>query len=144
MSCRRIWIADRLALYQHFVGEALEGYDFEIVAVFSGGDGIALIPAGVDLVVAELHLQGDSDGLYLCEALRERVPGVKILVHTDTEDVELLGRACELADAVIIKGTDDLQTWVRHLVDPEKYPRPETALSLAKSRIRPHEVVHDL
>lgn len=120
-ACLRVLVADRLDLYHYIIAEALGDRAHEIIPVLSYEDGLAQIEGGVDLVVAELHLQTDCDGLHLCAAIRDRLPSAKILVHTDTGDETLLGEAREVATLVIRKNDDDLAQRVQELAGPPEH-----------------------
>lgn len=71
-------VEDDLAASQ-MISVLLQRAGYDVDAVFTGAEAKARIERGVDLVVLDLGLP-DIDGLDVCRAIRERRPGLPILV----------------------------------------------------------------
>ena len=71
-------VEDDLAASQ-MMSVLLQRAGYDVDAVFTGAEAKARIERGVDLVVLDLGLP-DIDGLDVCRAIRERRPGLPILV----------------------------------------------------------------
>jgi DNA-binding NarL/FixJ family response regulator len=82
----------------------------EVVGEASGGCEALRVCREVrpDLVVLDLAL-GDLMGGFVLEALREAVPGVRVVVYTGSEDAGLLRGVLRMEPEGFVRKTDDLQ-----------------------------------
>ena len=83
------------SLVRRFVTAALEQKNFIVLHASSGAEAleISLKRIKIDLVLADVQLGGDINGIELAERIRRDKPGIKVLVMSGSPD-----RAAEAAD----------------------------------------------
>lgn len=113
-----ILLASRHALFRQALEVALHG-ESRLDVVAEAADGIEAVQEAVrlrpDVVLVEAELPG-RDGLQVTTILNRRLPGSKMLVLTDHQDVRLLTRALEAGASGCLAKDQPIEQLVRSVL----------------------------
>ncbi len=99
MSIDRVLVADDEPLARDFLAEALSAHGLEVVTAPDGEEATRLFADGdFDLVLTDFRLPG-LDGLSVLKEIRERSPGVPVVLVTAHGSVDVAVRAMRLGAA---------------------------------------------
>ena len=148
----RVVICDDHALFVDALASALEERGHQVVAALPGPDGLveAVRDNGADCCVLDLDL-GEQSGVAVAEWLRDRVPGVRLLLLSGTDCAEgwraydagvvqgLVSKSCaiqvlERSMQRLLDGERVVEGWVRRPL--RRVPADEEPLTA-----REHEVL---
>ncbi len=138
MSPTRIVIADDHALLRESIVRLLEGAgDLVVVAQASTGEqALELVRLHEpDLVLLDVSMPGDIDGLEAATTIREEVPDVRVVMLTMHDDDATLRRASEAAvDGYVAKTStsDEVVTAVRAVAGGSAYVSPSIAARMMR------------
>ncbi len=91
----RVLLVEDEALVRMTTADLLGEFGYEVVQAGSGGEALAVLGPGIDVMMADLGLP-DMDGLDLAARARERRPGLRVIIAS--------GRTLEGGSAYIVLG----------------------------------------
>lgn len=119
----RVLLVEDEALIRLLMAEVLLDAGFEVVEAPSGDEAAKLLDRtnGFDLLLTDIHMPGELDGVALAEEARRRHPGLPVVYVTGRPDVmERIGRLGP-GDAFLRKpyAPSEVISAVRGLLDAE-------------------------
>lgn len=100
------------------------GVDVVVVRTLDGAREALAKGEDLQLLVAELLLPRDLEGLELIREARQARPELPILVWTNRCEREVLPLADAVATVVIQMKIDPVAEWLAHLLNPSRSPSP--------------------
>ena len=101
---RRVLVVDDEPLIRAVMAEALTDEGFEVTEASSGDDALNLVlDDGFDLLLTDIHMSGQLDGLALAAQARRVDPDLPIIVVTGRPEIGRSVRALEPRCALVAK-----------------------------------------
>jgi len=113
---KRILVVDDEAMIRLFLVEILRDEGFSVDEAATGDGALALVEGGppFDLLITDIQLHGNSDGVALARQARLRLPQIAVIYTTGQQRPEMTGSL----DAFVSKpyGPEDMLTTVHRLL----------------------------
>lgn len=96
-----VLVVEDEAIVRLAVADYLQGCGFEVIEADNGAEAISLLETGmpVDVIVSDIQMPRDPDGLALARWVREHRPGLKVILASGQADRIAEGRDRSLAEA---------------------------------------------
>ena len=101
----RLLVVDNEIDICNFVKSFFEIRGFEVVPAYNGDDAMkALETVRPDLVILDVKMRRDEEGLEYLPKIKQKLPGVKVLMITGVDDQDIIDKCMALgADDYITK-----------------------------------------